>query len=171
MTRPMIIRDERDGDAAAIRAIIADAFAPMPFASGTEALIVEELRRLGGMTLSLVCEEGGVVVGHVAFSPVTIGGVDAGWHALGPLAVAPDRQRQGYGSALVREGLARVRALGSQGCVLLGDPAYYGRFGFRHDPRVTAAEGPPSACQILSFGKAAPEGEIAFHPAFAVSGP
>ncbi len=78
--------------------------------------------------------DGQQVVGHIAFSPVTIDGRDLGWYGLGPLAVHPDRQRLGIGALLVRTGLDLLRDQAAQGCVLLGDPLYYARFGFRQDP-------------------------------------
>lgn len=73
----------------------------------------------------------GCVVGHVAFSPVRLR-EDASWTGfiLAPLAVLPDQQGHGVGDALVRDGLARVRAAGAKACFVYGDPAYYGRFGF-----------------------------------------
>lgn len=83
--------------------------------------------------LSLVAEAGGALIGHAAFSRCEADGEPLA--LLGPLAVAPERQRAGVGGALVREGLARVADKGMAGAVVLGDPAYYGRFGFEpgHD--------------------------------------
>src|SRR5690606_20299677 len=114
-----------------VGALTAAAFAGVPYASGTEPAIIAALRAAGALRLSLVAAEGQELLGHVAFSPVIIGGRDRGWLGLGPLSVRPDRQRRGIGSALVRTGLERLRRDGAGGCVLLGDPAYYRRFGFR----------------------------------------
>lgn len=165
----MIIRDEIPADAAAIHRLVEEAFRPMPFSDQTEQFVVDALRRAGAMTLSLVAEADGSVVGHVAFSPATIDGRDIGWFGLGPLAVAPDHQRQGIGSALVREGLARLAEHGAAGCLLVGNPAYYGRFGFRNPPDLVVPGVPPQAFQVLPLSGAVPTGTAAFHPAFAAT--
>ena len=162
----MTIRPEQPGDADAIRAVIGAAFAGRRYSSGTEAAIVEALREAGALTLSLVAEEDGQVIGHIAFSPVTIDGAACGWFGLGPVAVVPERQGQGVGAALIREGLARLRARGAAGCVLLGDPRYYARFGFVSDPALRYSGGPAAYFQRLAFSDPTPSGEIAFHPAF-----
>jgi putative acetyltransferase len=83
--------------------------------------------------------------------------------------VRPDRQRAGVGKALIGEGLRRLRSMGASGCVLLGDPAYYGRFGFENDHGLTYVHGPAWAFQRLSFDGSRPTGEVSFHPAFEVS--
>lgn len=166
MTTPTT-RPETHADAAAVGALVTAAFLTAEHGSGTEAAIVAALRTAGALTVSLVAEDSaGTLLGHVAFSPVTIAGRDSGWHGLGPVAVAPDRQRAGIGGLLVRAGLDRLKALGGQGCVVLGDPAYYGRFGFRADPRLTYGGAPPVYFQALAFGGDLPLGEVAYHPAF-----
>jgi len=119
------------------------------------------------MTVSLVAFDATELVGHVAFSPVTVDGRDVGWYGLGPVAVRPDRQGTGIGSTLIREGLARLRALGAQGCVLVGAPEYYGRFGFAAEPALVYPDLPARYFQILSFGVAVPQGTVAYHAAFA----
>lgn len=165
----MIIRDEALADQSAIRDIVAAAFLTMPYSHQTEHLIVDALRRAGAMTLSLVAEEDGAVVGHAAFSPATIDDRPGGWHALGPIAVRPDRQRRGIGSALLREGLARLRQRGAEGCLLVGNPAFYTRFGFRNDARLTVEGVPPQYLLVLPFGEDVPRGRVGFHPAFAAT--
>jgi putative acetyltransferase len=102
------------------------------FPSAAEARLVEELRTAGRLAVSLVAVESGAIVGHVAFSPVTVPGVDVvdGGIGLAPLAVAPLFQRRGIGAALVREGLIYAERAGFQFAVVLGEPGYYGRFGF-----------------------------------------
>src|SRR5262245_38064758 len=118
-----LIRPERAGDEAAIRAVHRSAFP-----ADAEARLVDRLRANGKARVSLVAEADGLVVGHVLFSPVTVEGrstcVGLG---LAPLAVAPDHQRRGVGSALVREGLAACRRQGCGFVVVLGHPAYYPR--------------------------------------------
>ncbi len=160
----MIVRAEGPADHAAVAALIDEAFSPMAFASGGEAAIVAALRRAGGVTLGLVAEDAGQVVGQATFSPVTIDGRDSSWHALGPIAVAPERQGQGIGTALIADGLARLRALGSAGCVLTGS-GYYRRFGFRNSERMRVEGYPPEHFLVLPFASEA-DGIVAFHPAF-----
>src|SRR5262245_54256578 len=120
-----MIRFERPGDAAAIHAVHAESFP-----TDGEARLVDLLRDAGRLQVSLVAEVLGVIVGHVAFSPVTVasGATGAG---LAPLAVARPQRRQGIGAELAREGLSACRAAGVGWAVVMGEPAYYARFGFR----------------------------------------
>ncbi|WBU53431.1 GNAT family N-acetyltransferase [Paracoccus sp. SCSIO 75233] len=162
----MQIRPEQPCDEAAISTLTTEAFAPMEHSSGTEAQIIEGLRDAGALLLSLVAVEKDAIIGHVAFSPITIDGEDHGWIGLGPVSATPGRQREGIGSALIREGLARMRSAGRKGCVLLGDPVYYQRFGFRPEPELILPNMPPEYFMALSFDGDIPQGEVAFHPAF-----
>ena len=162
----MEIRDERPADAAAIHDVTATAFATAPHSDGTEAAIVDRLRAAGALTLSLVAEDGGAIVGHVAFSPILIDRVGERWFGLGPVSVAPGRQRQGIGSALIVEGLARLRAEQAKGCVVLGDPVYYRRFGFAPDAALQFPGLPPEYFQCLAFDGARPAGIVSYHAAF-----
>ncbi|MGL5010052.1 MAG: GNAT family N-acetyltransferase, partial [Paracoccaceae bacterium] len=95
------IRDERPTDHRAIHDLTAAAFAPMAFSDGTEPAIIAALRADGDLVLSLVAEDAGFIIGHVAFSPVTVAGVHGGWFGLGPIAVRPGWQRRGVGGALI----------------------------------------------------------------------
>ncbi len=162
----MDIRTEQPADSDAIRALTTEAFATAPHSSGTEAAIVDGLRKAGALTLSLVAVEGEEIVGHVAFSPVTIGGAECDWFGLGPVSVHPGRQRGGIGSGLIREGLRRLRENGAAGCVLLGDPAYYGRFGFANDLALVLEGVPPEYFMRLGFGAKLPAGTVRYHAAF-----
>ena len=105
-------------------------------------------------------------VGHAAFSPVTIGDGSADWYGLGPVAVLPGMQGRGVGAALIREGLARLRALGAAGCVVMGDPAYYRRFGFETRPDLRYPGVPPEYFMALVYTRPA-SGDVAYHEAFA----
>src|SRR5690606_5515177 len=134
--RGMIVREERPDDVDPIRALTTRAFAGMAFSDGSEPAIIDRLRAAGALTLSLVADMEGTVVGHVAFSPVTISDGSIGWYGLGPISVEPSMQHAGIGSRLVNEGLVRLRARDAAGCVLLGEPAYYRRFGFAADPHL-----------------------------------
>lgn len=162
----MQIRRERTGDEEAIAALVTAAFATAAHSDGTETSIVEGLRSAGAMTLSLIADDAGEIVGHVVFSPVTIDGSSAGWFGLGPVAVRPDRQRQGIGDALISDGLAQLVAYGAAGCVVLGDPAYYGRFGFVANDGLTFSGRPAEYFQALALGGKVPRGTVAYHPAF-----
>ncbi len=162
----MEIRDETPDDIAAIRAVTKAAFAPMPYSSQTEAEIVDGLRAADAVRLSLVAVAEGTVVGHVVFSDVMIDGREGGWVGLGPVSVRPDRQKAGIGSRLIEEGLERMRAQGAAGCLLVGDPGYYGRFGFRTVSGLTYEGVPDEYVLALPFAGAPPTGAVKFHPAF-----
>ncbi|MCB2065856.1 MAG: N-acetyltransferase [Erythrobacter sp.] len=161
-----MIREERRGDEAAVRQLVAAAFADEPHSDGSEPEIMDRLRRDGTPMLSLVADQGGVILGHVAFSPVTIGGADCHWFGLAPLSVAPARQKRGIGTALVREGLRRLAEQGAKGCVVLGDPAYYGRFGFAADADISYPGVPPEYFQRLLLAGDMPRGAVRYAPAF-----
>ena len=122
----MRIRPETEADRAAVRAVNEAAFE-----TSAEADLVEALHGKGVPLVSLVAEVDGKIVGHILFSPVSLSE-----HAhlkvmgLGPMAVVPDRQRKGIGSALVRQGLTSCKDSGSCAVVVVGHPEYYPRFGF-----------------------------------------
>jgi putative acetyltransferase len=164
----VIVRFESTQDHEAIRQIHIAAFANHPYSHQTDHLIVDALRAAGALTASMVAEVAGEVVGHIAYSPVVIGGRHGSWFVLGPVGVLPARQRQGIGSRLVVEGLNRLRKLEAQGCVLVGDPAYYTRFGFRNDPRLTMEGVPPEVILCLPLSGEVPRGEVEHHAAFFV---
>lgn len=166
----MEIRDERAADSPAIRLLVEEAFRPQQFSNRREHLLLDDLREDSALTVALVAEEAGEVVGQIAFSLVRIDGREGGWHGLGPVAVRPDRQGRGIGGALVRAGLDRLKALGAAGCVLLGDPAYYGRFGFRADPRLRLDGVPAEYFLVLPFAENVPQGAVEYHPAFSEAG-
>jgi putative acetyltransferase len=161
------LRLERPGDEAAIAALTQAAFRDAEHSDGSEAAIVARLRLDGDLALSLVAEDsGGRIVGHAAFSPVTVSDGSTGWYGLGPVSVLPARQREGIGSALIREGLARLRPLGARGCVVLGDPVYYARFGFAHDPALAYPGPPPRYFQRIVVSGPASMGEVRYARAF-----
>lgn len=164
----MTIRPERPQDVAAIREVNVAAFLTHPFSIQTEHLIVEALRDAGALEISLVAEADGIVVGHIAFSRATIGETSEGWYLLGPVAVLPEYQRRGIGSALVEAGLAELRARGAAGCALVGDPAFYRRFGFEHHAGVTCRGVPDEYVLVLAFRGDVPSGEVVHHPAFSI---
>ena len=166
----MEIRSEQPRDAEAIRRITKMAFASIEHSSQTEAQIVDAIRNAGALTISLVAIEDGEVFGHIAFSSVTIDGKDCGWYGLGPLSVTPSRQKHGIGGALVREGLSRLTKIDARGCVVLGDPDYYKRFGFDNDPGLVL-NGVPAEyfMRLVLNGRAALSGRVDYHEGFSAT--
>lgn len=162
----IFLRPERPEDVDAIRTLTETAFKTAPHADGTEHIIIDRLRAAGALTLSLVMEADGVLVGHVAFSPVTVSDGSADWYGLGPISVDPARQGEGIGGRLIGEGLQRLKALGATGCVLLGDPAYYSRFGFVADPKLTLDGVPPEYFMRVAFSPVYGGGTVSYHPGF-----
>ena len=160
------IRPERVGDRSAIQGVVAAAFDGHPHSDGSEPGIVDALRADGDLAISLVAEEGGAIVGHVAFSPVSVSDGSQGWFGLGPAAVDPARQGEGIGTALIERGLDLLRDHGAAGCVVLGDPAYYARFGFAHDPALTYPGPPAEYFQRLVIGHSGAQGVVAYARAF-----
>lgn len=165
--RKLTIREERESDIPAIRALTRAAFAKAAHAGGNEQDIIDALRADGDLTLSLVATNmDEAIVGHLAVSPVTLSSGARGWYSGGPLSVMPTRQRTGIGAQLVEEGIERMKALGAQGIVLLGSPNYYGRFGFRADPDLVLPGVPAEYFQMLLLGGEAPKGEVAYARGF-----
>ncbi|SNY90154.1 putative acetyltransferase [Cohaesibacter sp. ES.047] len=162
----MEIREETSADAADIHTLTQRAFAPMPYSSGSEGEIIDQLRRDGDLVLSLVMDDDGMIVGHVAFSKIQIDGTWDKWYCLGPISVAPDKQNQGIGKALVGEGMRRLRALGANGCILIGNPAYYVRLGFECDGQLRYGALDPSLIQHMTFQGPAPKGTLSHADAF-----
>lgn len=162
----ILIRDETKRDYAAITAVTIAAFETLEISGHTEQFIIEALRSAGALTLSLVAEVDGRVVGHIAFSPVVISDGAKDWYGVGPLSVLPACQRQGIGKALMNAGLARMRALGAKGCCLVGHPQYYRKFGFENVAGLVLEGVPPEVFFALSFDGRYPQGNVTFHEAF-----
>jgi len=160
----MLIRNETAGDIPAISRIVTEALRMLAQSTGTEAGIVEKLRAEGALALSLVAEDDGEAIGYLAASAARIG-TQGGWGLIGPLAVLPSRHRQGIGTALMAEAIRRLRAT-SRGAALVGNPAYYGRFGFRAFPGLGVTGCPPDVVLALPFDGIEPRGELFHHPAF-----
>jgi putative acetyltransferase len=167
----IVIRSEGAGDEARISQVTREAFSSHQHSSHTEEYIIDALRRAGALTLSLVAERGGEVVGHVAFSPVAISDGSAGWFGLGPVSVLPPLQNQGIGKALIEAGLAALRERKAAGCVLVGEPAYYTRFGFAHDPELRYPGLPPEYFLALRLGSRKARGDVTYHDAFNAQAP
>lgn len=162
-----MIRPETPADEQGIEDVTLAAFMGLFTNTPTEHLIVNGLRNSGALSLSLIAEMGERIVGHVAFSVVTIDGIDKGWYGLGPISVLPTLQKQGIGSALILEGLAAIREAGAKGCVLTGNPDYYQRFGFKSYPHLHY-EGVEDQkyFMALPFYEEVPDGKVEYHKAF-----
>ncbi|WP_028116659.1 GNAT family N-acetyltransferase [Ferrimonas senticii] len=169
----MIIRNEQATDISAIETLTYQAFLDHPHhepgAKPTEHLIVNRLRDAGALTLSLVAEDDGRVLGHVALSPVQIAAADSNWLGLGlgPISVLPEQQGNGIGRALMEAALAQAKAMDFDGIVLLGEPELYQRFGFKAESQLTL-EGVPAEyflAQRLS-DKPLPAGAVSYHAGF-----
>lgn len=165
----LTIRNEHPGDIDAITHLTEAAFANAPHISHTEQFIVTALRKAGQLSVSLVALEGEALVGHVALSPVMLSSGDAGWHGLGPISVRPDRQGHGIGAALMVAAIERLKTMGSAGCVLLGDPAYYARFGFKACEQLVLPGVPAEYFQALPLAGGIPAAEVSYHAAFEAS--
>ncbi|MBN2019405.1 MAG: N-acetyltransferase [Sedimentisphaerales bacterium] len=162
----MIIRKENPSDVGAITDITKAAFTNHTYSKNTEQFIITALRAANALTVSLVAELEGKPVGHIAFSPVTFTDESENWFGLGPISVLPEFQRKGIGTKLVQESLNLLKDLGAEGCVLVGDPGFYERLGFK-SPNGLKHEGVPQENFLaLSFCNRIPEGIVHFHPAF-----
>ncbi len=165
-----IIRNETESDIKAISEITKAAFDTLPISNHTEQFIIDALRDAKVLSLSLVAVAGNRVVGHISFSPVTISDGSPGWYGLGPISVLPELHKQGIGKSLMQEGLARLRSMGAKGCILVGDPGFYERFGFR-SPTDLVIEGVPQQFVLaLPLDEKKASGNVVFHEAFAATG-
>jgi len=165
----MIIRNETESDIQAIFNITQKSFETAPISGHTEQFIVNALRTANVLTISLVAEIDDKIVGHVAISPVDISDGSQNWYGLGPISVLPEYQKQGIGKALMHEGLARLQTLGAKGCILVGDPDYYERFGFRSLLELTHEGVPQKNVLTLPFGENKAKGVVSFHTSFSAT--
>ncbi len=164
--KQIIFRHELPSDIDAIAEVINMAFSKVEASGGNESTVVEGLRLSGALSVSLVVTLNDTIVGHIAVSPVLINRVDRGWFGLGPVAVLPQVQRQGIGSKLVRLALENLFRKGAKGCVLLGDPSYYSRFGFSSGNGLVYAGVPGEQFMSRSFSAQTPSGFVSYHPVF-----
>jgi putative acetyltransferase len=118
------------------------------------------------LALSLVAVDNDRVIGHIAASPVSISDGTDGWYGIGPVSVTPEWQGRGIGSQLLRRAVAELQGTGAAGCVLLGDPRCYARFGFRPEAALVLPDVPPEYFQAMSFCAVVPKGRVSYHEAF-----
>ena len=167
MKTDFLIRQAQPSDYPAIYQLVEEAFRDHPHSDHTEHLIVQRLRHQDQLTISLLAHTQTQIIGYVAFSPVRVSNQPSGWYGLGPVAVAPTEQRGGIGQALIRQGLAQLKADQAAGCVVAGDPIYYDRFGFQHKSTFVVDGIPPAYFMGLSFeGTELPTGLVEYSPAF-----
>jgi len=170
MNLKVAIRSETDADVGAITEVTVAAFETLEISNHTEQFIITALRAAKALTISLVAEVDGRVIGHIAFSPVAISDGTRNWYGLGPVSVLPEYQRQGIGKALMQEGLSRLKNMSAQGCCLVGHPDYYKQFGFRNMPGLVLEGVPQEFFFALSFDGHTPQGTVTFHDAFKANG-
>jgi putative acetyltransferase len=170
MNPKIVIRNETSGDVGTIAEVTIAAFKTLAISHHTEQFIIDALRAAKALTISLVAEVDGRLVGHVAFSPVTISDGTPKWYGLGPVSVLPEYQRKGIGKALIQEGLSRLKDLNAQGCCLVGRPEYYRRFGFENLPGLVLEGVPQEVFLALSFVARKPQGKVTFHEGFKAHG-
>lgn len=166
MLKQPIVRPECCADHAAIADLIEKAFFGKPYADGDESELVDKLRQREALSVSLVAELDGKIIGQIAFSPAVASDGSERWYALGPLAVLPEYQGMGIGSQLVQRGLKAIAELNANGCILVGDLGYYGRFGFELSPSNVPHGEPPEHFMVKLFAGPLPQGSISFHEAF-----
>ncbi|HEY5528546.1 MAG TPA: N-acetyltransferase [Thermoleophilia bacterium] len=170
MNPKIVIRSETDADVSAITEVTVAAFKTLEISNNSEQFIIEALRTAKALTVSLVAEMDRRVIGHIAFSPVTISGGTPNWYGLGPVSVLPEHQRKGIGKALIEDGLSRLQDMNAQGCCLVGHPDYYTKFGFRNMSGLVHEGVPQEVFFVLSFDGHTPQGAVAFHEGFKADG-
>ncbi|GLQ31992.1 GNAT family N-acetyltransferase [Litoribrevibacter albus] len=160
------IRKETPSDVDQIHEVTVAAFLNAPHTDHTEQFIVKALRESGVLSISLVAETEGKVVGHVAVSPVSVSNGADSWYGLGPISVEPGQQGKGIGSLLMNAALDELKEMQANGCVLLGDPEYYSRFGFCPVDGLILPNVPPEYFQAILFQGDFPQGEVEYHQSF-----
>jgi len=170
MNLKIVIRSETDADVGAITEVTVAAFKTLEISNHTEQFIIAALRIAKALTISLVAEVDGRVIGHIAFSPLTISDGTRNWYGLGPVSVLPEYQRQSIGKALIQAGLSRLKDMNAQGCCLVGHPDYYRQFGIKNMPELVLEGVPEEVFFALSFDVHTPHGSVTFHDGFKADG-
>ena len=161
------IREESPADIPTISDLTTRAFATAKQAAGNEAEIVEKLRDADALTLSLVAEHEGRIVGHAAVSPVTVSDGTEGWYALGPVSVEHELQRQKIGTQLINRAIDILEKSGAEGLTAAGEEVFFVRFGFLPIPFFYHASVPEENFLSVRINAADyPDGEAVYHEAF-----
>ena len=170
MNTKIFIRNETDADVGMISEVTIAAFKTLEISNHTEQFIIEALRAAKALTVSLVAEMDGRVIGHIAFSPVNISDGTRDWYGLGPVSVLPEHQRKGIGKSLIQEGISQLKDLNARGCCLVGHPDYYKKLGFKNTSRLVHKGVPQEVFLALSFDGHIPQGAVTFHEGFKADG-
>ena len=170
MNSQPVIRNETIADIGAISEVTIAAFETLEVSNQTEHFIIDALRTAHALTISLVAVVAGRIVGHIVFSPVTISDGARDWYGLGPVSVLPAYQCQGIGTALIQEGLSRLKNLNAAGCCVVGHPEYYSKFGFKNVPVLTIEGVPQEVSFAIAFHGSPPHGTVTFHEGFKADG-
>jgi len=165
-TASPVIRGERPDDVHDIERVLRRAFEDHPHSQQTEHLIVARLRAAGLLTLPHVAIVDDNIAGFSTFSQVSLSSGRDGWYGLGPVAVEPELQGRGIGRTLIEHGLEQLQKLGAVGCVVLGEPAFYQRFGFIQSASMMLEGVPPAYFLTRSFIGAAPVADVSYNSAF-----
>ena len=170
MNTKIVIRTETDADAGMISEVTIAAFKTLEISNHTEQFIIEALRAAKALTVSLVAEIDGRIIGHIAFSPVNISDGTQSWYGLGPVSVLPEYQRKGIGKSLIQQGLSQLKDLNAQGCCLVGHPDYYKKLGFKNLSGLVHEGVPQEVFLAMSFDGHIPQGTVTFHEGFKADG-
>ena len=184
MDSKITIRPETEADIPNITKVTISAFETLEISDKKEQFIIKALRKAGALTISLVAQlkkdeqhdhNDGEIVGHIAFSPISISNETKDWYGLAPVSVLPKYQKQGIGKALIWEGLSRLKEMKAKGCCLVGHPEYYKKFGFRNVSGLVYEGVPEEYFFALVLGEGEgegvmPQGTVTFHEAFGADG-
>lgn len=162
-----LIRREAEADITAIQRLVTRSFAGADFTSHQEQSTIDALRDADILAVSQVAIVTPHVAGYVAAAPVRIADGTGGWYGIGPIAVDPDFQGRGIGAALMESALQILHEGGAGGAVALGDPNFYGRFGFQVIDGLYYPDAPEGYFMARNLGDVSiPQGEVSYHPAF-----
>ncbi|KAK5801317.1 hypothetical protein VI817_003529 [Penicillium citrinum] len=166
--RDILIRFETESDAPAIEKVTSAAFMNAEHTDHNEQFIVRALREANQLSISLVAEDKvtNTVVDHVAISPVKISTGCENWYGLGPVSIVPQYPNNGIGSLLIERALTALQSHNTAGCVVLGNPKYYTRFGFKTVLSLQLAGVPPEYFMTLTWHEPTPTGMVSYHKAF-----
>lgn len=162
----IVYRFENSNDIEQIETVTANAFLDHPHSNGSEPKIIKSLRKNNAMIISLVAELDNKIIGHIAFSAIEISDGSKDWFALGPVSVLPKHQCHSIGTTLVKKGIKELIRLKASGCVLVGEPEYYRRFGFRADSHLLLEGMPPEYFQTLLLKGNQPKGKVTYNKSF-----
>ncbi|KAJ5994088.1 acyl-CoA N-acyltransferase [Penicillium sp. IBT 35674x] len=162
------IRSETRNDESAIEEVTLTAFMNAEHSNHNEQIIIHDLREANQLSISLVAEDEftKIIVGHVAVSPVKISDGSENWYGLGPISVLPQHQGNGIGTLLVERVMADLQSRHAAGCVVLGNPKYYTRFGFKAEASLQLPEVPQEYFMAVTWRKLVPNGTVSYHRAF-----